>query len=84
MTCRTACETQDHASYGECCAAITILVGAGHERSKRWDNNLEAYRQARRQGVQPASTRRSDVDAAMALSRAVDAPFDATDGSFRV
>jgi len=86
MTCRSGCPTQDHADWGECARAANLhLSGFGEsgEKNRAWDRELSDYRDARRQGIQPASTRRAGIDQAVALSNIVDRPFDATDGSFR-
>lgn len=86
MTCRSGCPTGGHASWGECARAANLVVagvGESAARTRAWDNDLRAYREARAQGIQPASTRRSDVEAAVSLSRDADRPFDANRGGFR-
>ena len=35
---------------------------------KDWDRELDSYRSARRQGVQPATTKQKDIDKAMRIS----------------
>lgn len=85
MACRSGCPTQDHASYGECLRAANFQVpkqesqyhGAAYT-PKSWDAELSAYRKARAEGIQPASTRMSDIKAAVDISRATDKRFDAT------
>ena len=36
--------------------------------TKKWDGELQAYRDARAQGIQPASTKMKDIKAAVAAS----------------
>lgn len=43
-------------------------VGWDTTREKKWDANLESYRQARRDGIQPESTRAHHVDLARRAS----------------
>jgi hypothetical protein len=83
MTCRTGCPTQDHASFAECARSISVMgLGESGRKNRAWDNELSDYREARRQGIQPASTRRAGIDEALRLSSIVDRPFNAADGSF--
>ncbi|MET9385300.1 hypothetical protein ABZY09_30570 [Streptomyces sp. NPDC002928] len=42
---------------------------------KRWDGELEAYRQARQQGIQPDGTTRDKVTAALKASDAAGAAY---------
>lgn len=80
--CRTGCPTQDHESYAQCLKATTYhtLMGEAHDKIVAHDSELAAYRNARRQGIQPASTRSKDIEAAVTLSQAMDKPFDAKKG----
>lgn len=82
--CTSGCRTKDHASYAECLkdkgvGAVGVDISKGHEasRQKKWDRELDAYADARRQGVQPAGTKMRDVDAAMAISNETGKAFDA-------
>ena len=76
MACRTGCKTQDHASYGECLrsASVSFRDGTKHHN---WDKPLERYREAREQGIQPASTQWPDVKRALEISNATGRAFDA-------
>ena len=76
MACRTGCKTKDHASYGECLrsANVTWRDGTKHHN---WDRPLERYREARLQGIQPASTNWSDVKQALEVSNRTGRAFDA-------
>ena len=75
MACTTGCPTQDHASYSECLRSKSLRVaycnsasGKDYTDQKAWDRNLDAYRAARRQGIQPAGTSRASVDRAVRIS----------------
>lgn len=79
MPCRTGCPTQDHNSWGECLLASNIHIGqidATAERKK--DKELSAYRDARRQGVQPAGTTMAKVRRAMEISERTGKAYDAS------
>jgi hypothetical protein len=68
--CRSGCKTQDHESWGECARAsnigITNEVVAGS--IKNTDKELSAYRDARKLGIQPASTKMADIQKAVRAS----------------
>lgn len=83
--CRTGCPTQDHETLAQCYkdTSFHIAVGAGHERNVKWDRELSDYAHARKQGIQPASTKAASVASAVELSRAADAPYDAGTGLFK-
>lgn len=72
-----------HETYGACIRAKGLHIGqVDRSEQKKWDYELSAYRDARRQGVQPATTQLADTRAAMELSNVVGKPFSATDGNF--
>lgn len=79
--CRTGCPTQDHASWGECARAANLRVaycgvgGGDATAQKNWDSELELYRAARKQGIQPEGTTRNKVMAAIKASDAAGAAF---------
>lgn len=82
--CTSGCRTQDHESYGECLRAKTPRVaycnsasGQDYTQQKKWDRDLAAYKSAREQGIQPASTRRQSVDAAVVASDKLGKAFQA-------
>jgi len=55
-------------------------VGAGQidpAASKEWDGELAEYAAARAEGIQPATTRRKDIQAAKAFSDEMGVAFDA-------
>lgn len=73
--CTSGCPTQDHASYSECLRSKGTKVaycnsasGQDYTAQKTLDRDLDAYKAARAQGVQPASTQRSSVETAMRIS----------------
>ena len=81
MACRSGCPTQDHASWGECARASVRFAPFWSESSKLnkdWHGELDEYKAAREQGIQPATTKRKDIRDAVAVSNAMDEPFDAT------
>lgn len=71
--CRTGCPTQDHESWGEC--ARVSNIGISHEPSavalKTTDKELNAYRDARKLGIQPASTKMKDIQKAVRVSEKI-------------
>jgi hypothetical protein len=68
--CRTGCRTQDHESYGECLRESNISIGNEQVSStlKKNEKELTAYRDARKVGIQPASTRMKDIQKAVRVS----------------
>lgn len=69
MACSSSCRTQDHTSLGACMRAKGVRVAAvDTTQQKRADKNLDAYEAARKAGIQPATTRPWDVDAAIRIS----------------
>ena len=74
MACRTGCPTQDHESWGECLRASNIQMNTGDANSSRTitkkanDTELALYREARKQGIQPDSTKTADIKKAIDIS----------------
>ena len=68
--CRTGCATQSHDSWGECARNANISTANMQIAlvSRGTDAELGAYRDARKQGIQPASTKMHDVIAATRAS----------------
>lgn len=73
--CSSSCPTQDHATYGECLRAKNLRVGWAASakgldltKEKKWEKNLEDYRNVRKQGIQPASTSPASIRSAVAAS----------------
>ena len=71
--CRSGCRTQDHESYGDCLRDANI--GVSHEGAatfiKTTDRELSAYRDARKLGIQPASTKMKDIQKAVRVSEKI-------------
>jgi hypothetical protein len=67
MTCRSACPTQDHDSFGQCCRSARLQIGSLAQRDyyKAWDHELDAYEAAVRQGIEPRTTKLGDTQAAV-------------------
>ncbi len=65
------------------CKAQTLQLNTGDANSqksmsnKKWDGELNAYRKARAQGIQPAGTSMAHVKAAVEASNIMGKPFDA-------
>ena len=74
MACRSGCPTQDHADWGECLRSANLKVaysgigGGDATAQKRADREIQAYRDARAQGIQPAGTRLAQTRAAVEKS----------------
>lgn len=70
MTCSSSCRTQDHESWGECVRSKGLQIGdvANHDNHRKVEKELQTYRDARRQGVQPEGTRTSQIRVAMDVS----------------
>jgi len=67
--CRSACPTQDHATYGECCRNSGVRVaytnsanGWDASKQKRWDGELERFRNMEAQGINPIGTTHAEMD----------------------
>jgi hypothetical protein len=78
--CRSGCKTQDHQSYAECCRAAapitknsTQSADAMYHREAINATEINEYKAARAQGIQPATTRLPDIRAAVVESRKADA-----------
>lgn len=70
--CRTGCKTQDHDNYGDCLRDSNISFGNEQVSStlKKNEKELNAYRDARKVGIQPASTKMKDIQKAVRVSEA--------------
>ena len=89
MTCRTGCPTQDHANWGECLRASNLEFGTGDANSsitmpkKKFEAELQAYRDARKQGIQPTGTSMAKIQQAVDLSNKVGKAFDGDSRGFK-
>ena len=85
MSCASSCKTQDCPSYGHCLRskglAVTGLESTNpsfsRDRQKAWDSELDLYESAVKQGIQPETTNRKDIERAIATSDKTGAAFDA-------
>jgi hypothetical protein len=80
----------DHTKCGpKCfgCKARSIQMNAGDAKGaiieggmtqKKWDKELDAYKSARAQGIQPKSTRMKDITEAVDISNKVGKAYDAS------
>jgi hypothetical protein len=65
------------------CKASTIQLSAGDADSnkamsnRKWNGELDAYAEARRQGIQPAGTRMGQIKAAVEASDTIGRAYDA-------
>lgn len=81
MSCSSSCRTQDHESWGACVRAKNLrtpaLDGENLSAQRAADKTLDEYAKARSYGIQPASTRAGDVQAAVRLSEQTGAAVQA-------
>lgn len=82
--CSSSCKTKDHATFGECVRSKNLKTaymqewkGKDATAQKRADKNLDQYEAARKHGIQPASTRPADVQAAVRISDKTGTAFKA-------
>lgn len=81
--------SHDHVDFVDGCFACkigTLHLGTGDANgnlvangwtNKKWDGELHAYREARRQGIQPASTKMKDIKKAVEASDKIGQAFQA-------
>lgn len=76
MSCGHPCAC---VTYGAHLRAKNIRLGdiKPYSQQRSWDRELGEYAAARRQGVQPATTKLRDIRAAMAESERTGAAYDA-------
>lgn len=84
MACSSTCPTQDHESYGACLRSKNLHTaymqewkGKDATLQKKADKNLAEYANARKYGIQPKSTRSTDVQIAVQLSDKMGKAFQA-------
>lgn len=84
MACSSGCLTKDHETLGACLRAKNLkhavsVPANNHDTSlqKSWDKELDAYRAARAEGIQPAGTKMADVRRAREISDLTGKPYDA-------
>lgn len=81
--CRCAV-AEPHETFGQCMrwkgvrvAYCQSAAGKDYTTQKKWDASLNAYADARRQGIQPAATTRNAVDRAVRVSNETGQAFQA-------
>ena len=82
--CTSSCKTKDHASYGDCLRSNTPMfvgvsptkTGWDQDKVKKDEREIQSYWDATRQGIEPRSTRKKDIDAAVKLSNDAGKAFD--------
>jgi hypothetical protein len=82
--CTSSCKTKDHANYGECIRSNTPMfvgvnptkTGWDQDKVKRDEKEIQSYWAATKQGIEPRSTRKKDIDAAVKLSNEAGKAFD--------
>lgn len=84
MACTTGCATKDHASYADCLRSKRSRVaycntagGQDYTAQKKWDRELEAYRDAKAEGLQPSGTKMHQITAAKAIADATGTAYKA-------
>ena len=82
--CSASCLTRDHATWGECIRGKGLKIswansagGMDLTQEKKWQRDLDAYANARKQGIQPAGTSRQQVEDAKILSDQTGTAFQA-------
>jgi hypothetical protein len=78
--CSTGCPTQDHANWGECMRSKHLNLNpnlANTQKTISTERELQAYRDARRQGVRPDGTTMAKVEQAMKISEETGKPYGA-------
>lgn len=72
--CSSGCKTGPHSTYGECIRSKGLKIaysgigGGDATVQKRWDAELDSYRSAVAQGIEPESTNTRDIRAAVEWS----------------
>lgn len=85
MACATSCPSQDHETFGACLRSQRQMIGYANSANgsdlstqKRWDADLDFYKSARAQGIQPASTQRASVQRALDISNLTGKAYQAS------
>ena len=69
MACSSTCLTRNHATLGECLRDKGVTIrGQSVRIQARADTELSAYEKARKDGIQPASTKARDIELAVRVS----------------
>lgn len=76
--CSSGCMTRDHWSWGECVRAKRVNLDpelSDTQARKAWDKELEDFRDAKSQGINPHGTTRAKIDEAVMTSEATGVAF---------
>ena len=76
MACREGCETKDHASYSDCLRSANVQTRVVSDVSNKVTSDLDAYRAARANGIQPQGTSVAKVREAENASRLLGRPYN--------
>lgn len=85
--CSSTCPTQDHATYGACIRAKGLQLNPNLSdtgASKKWDADLQRYRDVRAQGIRPDGTSAAQVSRAEKISQSSGQAYDANKPMFDV
>jgi hypothetical protein len=67
--CSSRCETRDHQTFGECVRNKGVsFQGSSLQEARKWDNELNGYASAVKQGMQPDGTTTQAVQQALDIS----------------
>lgn len=82
MSCSSGCPTQDHATFGECLRSKNLQVAdvTAHKFNQARTREIKEYVDARREGMQPKTIFKRDVDAARKITAKTGVPFRADAG----
>jgi hypothetical protein len=82
--CRTGCKEKNHETYIECLRDSNLHVNTGDAgraqssmTAKKWDKELDAYKAARAEGIQPAGTTMRAINEARDASDRLGAAYNA-------
>lgn len=87
LRCTSACVTRDHRTWGECMRAKSLQVKPNLSNtgaSRRHERELDAYRSARSQGIQPAGTTMDKIESAVRISEQTGVAYQADKPMFDV
>jgi hypothetical protein len=70
-------------TYGAYLRSKNLNVDTGLDGRKAWDGEIQAYKDAHRQGIRPAGTRMPQIRAAVEKSDKAGKAYDASTGGFR-
>ena len=78
--CSSSCVTKDHKTFGECMRSKNLQLKPNlmnTQATKAWDSELQAYRDARSQGIQPGGTSMAKVREAVEISERTGKAYNA-------